>query len=303
MKHSIYALLALSLICAGCKREQDGVRDDSKPDKMGAQAAKKGVFPSGPIDPGTIAAYRKLGAAHGGCLGRVFPNEWTFHANNDAGVQFMPGFHFQQLPTGNLPEVGVPFGLSFGPGAFSDTQLQELMGLKNLTTLCLQNEQVTDTVLRVLADEGLLHILGRLFGDDPSPGRPKSADEVTSLALDNCPVGDAGLKELTLLVNLRVVFLNNTKITGGGMKHLAGFTRMTRLHLIKTNVDDAGLKDLAPLQNLETLNLYGTKITDGGMKDLAVLKRLKSVQVSGTKVTAAGVAELRLALPECAVSR
>ena len=118
--------------------------------------------------------------------------------------------------------------------------LKELAGLTKLTELGLSESQLSDANLRVLRQIGLLHCLNQA----ESRERPKSAEQITSLALCRSPVTDAGLRELATLKNL------------------------TWLDLRDTRVADAGLKELAGLKNLDTLLLQGTQVTDAGVHEL-----------------------------------
>jgi len=58
---------------------------------------------------------------------------------------------------------------------------------------------------------------------------------------------------------------------------------------------------LMKLQQLEKLYLNRTKISDAGLKQLAELQQLEWIYLSDTQVTKAGFAELKKALPNCAV--
>jgi hypothetical protein len=123
----------------------------------------------------------------------------------------------------------------------TDRGLKELAGLTKLTELALSESQLTDAKLRVLREIGLLHCLSQVGGGRK---RPKSAEEITSLALCRSPIGDAGLRELAGLKNLAWLDLRDTRVT------------------------DAGLKELVNLKNLATLLLQGTQATDGGVAEL-----------------------------------
>jgi hypothetical protein len=68
-------------------------------------------------------------------------------------------------------------------------------------------------------------------------------------------------------------------------------------------VTDAGLKELAALKQLQWLELSWTQVTDAGLKVLAGLTQLKRLYLSGTQVTDAGLQNLRVALPECRMSK
>jgi hypothetical protein len=124
----------------------------------------------------------------------------------------------------------------------TDRGLKELAGLKNLTTLGLSESQLSDTTLRALREIGLLHVLSEASA--PKGERPKSADDVGSLALCRTPVTDAGLKELVELKNLTWLDLRESRVTDVGLKELAGLKHLTRLLLQDTRVTAAGIAEL-----------------------------------------------------------
>jgi hypothetical protein len=81
----------------------------------------------------------------------------------------------------------------------------------------------------------------------------------------------------------------------------ADLEKVTYLGLLFTKTTDAGLKDIAKLQQLIFLNLGSTEITDAGLKVIAKLQNLKVLFLTFTKITKAGAAELKKALPKCAI--
>lgn len=119
--------------------------------------------------------------------------------------------------------------------------LKELAGLTKLGELALAEAQLSDANLRVLREIGLLHCL-----DQAGAGgeRPRSAEEITSLALCRSPVTDAGLRELAGLRNLTWLDLRDTWVTDVGLKELAGLKRLATLLLQGTQVTEAGVAKL-----------------------------------------------------------
>ncbi|MDW7995999.1 MAG: leucine-rich repeat domain-containing protein [Gemmatales bacterium] len=172
--------------------------------------------------------------------------------------------------------------------------------MKRLAILYLDTHHITDATLAILREAGLLHTLSRALA--PKNQRPRNAEEVTELWLSDTRITDAGLKELATLKKLKTLHLCGTGLTDVGLKELAALQNLTTLDLSDTPITDAGLKELAALKNLTTLDLENTRITDAGLKELARLKSLAVLYVDGgTKVTQRGIAELRKALPRCAI--
>ncbi|MGO8753298.1 MAG: leucine-rich repeat domain-containing protein [Thermoguttaceae bacterium] len=114
-------------------------------------------------------------------------------------------------------------------------------------------------------------------------------------------VGDAGLKPLTGLTELRFLFLQNTKVTDAGLEHLKGLTRLVTLYVGETKVTDAGLEHLKGLTRLVTLYVGETTVTDAGLEYLKGLTRLRGLSLESTKVTDEGVRKLKRVLPHCEI--
>ena len=123
----------------------------------------------------------------------------------------------------------------------------------------MNDDKITDASLLVLHSLDLVHALSQAEGKDGS--RPMAAEEVVSLELEQTDVTDAGLKELSGLINLEKLDLNQVKVT------------------------NAGIKELAPFKKLRELNLWGTKVTDAGLKGLSNHKKLTLLQLDREKVT------------------
>ena len=182
----------------------------------------------------------------------------------------------------------VSFGLS-NLTKVTATGLKELAGLKNLSSLSIHHQKLTDSVLKSLREVGMLHTLPQAT---KTFERPRSSTEIVSLNLMRTPVTDAGLKELAGLVKLSSLYLQDTQVTDAGLKELAGMKNLGSLDLSFTKVTGTGLKDLAGLEKLSALNLSNTQVTDVGMKELAGFVKLTSVDLCNTKVTDAGLKEL-----------
>jgi hypothetical protein len=93
-----------------------------------------------------------------------------------------------------------------------------------------------------------------------------------------------------------------TQVGDAGLRHLAKLTELRQLQLDGTKVTDAGVKNLAGLTNLEeSLGLMGTGVTDAGLVHLRSFKKLRSLDLRNTQVTAAGAGELSRALPKTTI--
>jgi Leucine-rich repeat (LRR) protein len=98
-----------------------------------------------------------------------------------------------------------------------------------------------------------------------------------SLALDDCTIESAGLRDLARMPRLE---------THGTLPNLS------HLDVTYTRIDDAGLDELKKLPRLSTLSLAGTLVTDAGAARLAGIQSLESLDVSCTKLTEVGLLQL-----------
>lgn len=146
-------------------------------------------------------------------------------------------------------------------------------------------------------------------------------------------ITDAGLQNLSGLVELEVLNLYGNSLTDAGLKSLHPFRKLKELNLSLLDLNDAGIEHLTllktlehlellysegfagptlsdsvvqplkPLSELKTLNLTGSGLTDRGLEQLQSLTKLKSLQLVRTKVTDDGVQIFRKSLPDCEVVR
>lgn len=100
----------------------------------------------------------------------------------------------------------------------TDTILKDVCRLKGLVKLKLNEEQLNDRALKILAEMSLLHTLDRAQAE--SETRPKNTHEIHTLNLQGCKVSDASLTLLAALRSLRSMDLRNTQVTEAGLKKL-----------------------------------------------------------------------------------
>ena len=60
---------------------------------------------------------------------------------------------------------------------------------------------------------------------------------------------------------------------------------------------------LYKFRKLRSLDLRDTEITDGSVRRIAALKRLEHLDIRGTQISDDGLRELRVALPNCEITR
>src|SRR5262245_8361074 len=119
-----------------------------------------------------------------------------------------------------------------------ESALASLRGLKCVTNLTFDNEDVTDDSLAVL--DGLINLNALVLLE---------CKQVTG-------TGFSVLPKLTQLKTLNVV----GPLTDAACKHIAGVKSLQELRLINTKITDPGLRELRELPALELLGLEGTPI-------------------------------------------
>ena len=112
------------------------------------------------------------------------------------------------------------------------------------------------------------------------------------LGLNNSPVKDDGLTELSRLLELRVVDLTNTRVTDRGLALLAKSRNIWLLNLNSTRISDDGLECLANMPSLRLLYLGDTSLSNAGLKHLEKLPQLEAVKLTRLSVTDDGLTSL-----------
>jgi len=131
---------------------------------------------------------------------------------------------------------------------------------------------------------------------------------------------DRNLEVLRKVPELRTLTLTNTQVTDGGLAILSEFPNLNALFIANIDhvkligpagarlntvpqISGKGLAMLKGLSKLESIQLIGPITTDADLLAMRELKSLLFVDLKDTSVTDAGVAELKRALPNCAIRR
>lgn len=88
------------------------------------------------------------------------------------------------------------------------------------------------------------------------------------LALEQCGVDDAALREIGRLQPLKQLMLTGASISDQGISHLSRLEHLQTLGLSQTEITDEGLWKLRTLKNLRELDLSNTLVTDEGVERL-----------------------------------
>ena len=120
-----------------------------------------------------------------------------------------------------------------------------LVGLRNLKSLCLSGDAFTDASL-------------------VNVGKMRS---LTGLWLSG-DISDDGLRHLKGLTQLAFLDLQGSAVSDRGIEHIARLTSLRSLDLSRTAVTDSGLPGLQSLKNLESLDLCRTAATSPAIQRL-----------------------------------
>ncbi len=133
--------------------------------------------------------------------------------------------------------------------------------------------------------------------DDYELLRPLNNLQVLNLGV--CGIPEDQLHNIAGHLSLRELNLQNSPLSDNGLAELSELKNLEFLRVSWSNIHDAGLEHLIKLPRLKKLDLAGTSITDAGLDHLAKMTQLEWVDLSKTNVTEDGVAHLFAALPEC----
>lgn len=211
-----------------------------------------------------------------------------------------PGVRGKELPIlKELPALSAAGGariLQFSDSEFTDEDLKQLRGNRQVEILDLSGTKVTDAGLAHLAGLKQLQYL-KLSGTVVTGSGLEhlaALDDLQKLSLYMTLLTDEHLPHLKELPALHMLNLGYTRLTGAGFEHLGDLKQLRSLMLDGLTFEDDDLRHLSGLKKLEFLGLNGTKVSDAGLMHLAGLSKLK-VGVGLSKVTDGGLERFRAA--------
>jgi hypothetical protein len=128
----------------------------------------------------------------------------------------------------------------------------------------------------------------------------RSKPRLTRLSLANSDLTDAQLARLDLRF-VKGLELSGSRVTSNGISLLRHCTKLTTVTLDAEQIAPGSIATLASVQTLESLILRDQVVTDDELIRLAALRGLRYISLHGTSTTPEGRAELRAAMPGCAV--
>ncbi len=182
--------------------------------------------------------------------------------------------------------------LKIGGGTIDDSVLETVGRLPNLTSLLVEDAQITP--------EGLLSLLHRQdfadrlrwFGlsriraiDDRALEGLRRCPRLRTVAMKEMPVSGDFLDRLVgddgTPMPLETLSLNQTELIETAFPKIARFVTLKRLDLAGVLVNAEALKSLAGLPQLRSLNLASSYQTDVSLEPIALFPALESLDLSG----------------------
>jgi thiol-disulfide isomerase/thioredoxin/Leucine-rich repeat (LRR) protein len=177
---------------------------------------------------------------------------------------------------------------------FDDQSLASLADLKSLTSLRLENTDVSGDGFHFLKDLPRLNKVDIYIPEGIQPRLASLAElhHVNSLMVgipELCVPDFAWLAKMPQLTRLQII---RGLVDDRTAAHLAALKNVENLWLDDALLSDDGLRPLLGLKNVVGLQVGGF-LTDKGILQLAALPQLESLQIGSDTVTDAGLQELR----------
>jgi hypothetical protein len=192
--------------------------------------------------------------------------------------EFMPAFErYGQWEAGklaDLPEPEFGFGLQVRDPRITIDHIREFSRFKNLKGLIFMACEFTPGALAELTKLEQLEFL-ILY-----PGRGDK-------------LGNAGLKQVVRLKNLRTLGLRMNDVTDAGLVELLKCEKLVHLEIgMNLDVTDAGMKTIAKMTNLRSLDIYYTRVSDAGLREIGTMTKLQMLDLTSLSITDTGVSHL-----------
>jgi Leucine-rich repeat (LRR) protein len=210
--------------------------------------------------------------------------------------------------------------LVIAANAVNDLSWLSSLAASPLDGISLRDARIPAGQLQHVAKVTNLHDLeicdSKLVGDEgfaPLAGLPK----LDNLRLQNCDLGETGLKGISALENLSRLFLNRVKVPVASTGEIAALKKLNELEMEQCPIGKAFLEGMGNLgnlqwlhlracrpesmtvagwermQNLMDLDLQGTPITDEHLATISRLSHLRGINLRETKITDKGLDRLR----------
>jgi serine/threonine protein kinase/formylglycine-generating enzyme required for sulfatase activity len=189
----------------------------------------------------------------------------------------------------SLKQLGhVPLlGLNLGDSTLDDAAVEEVVKLRSLTYLAVDNTRINDRAVELIAALPALEEL-RLSNTSVTGAVMKylaAAPRLQHLAIHNSHLSDNDLTDLPKFKRLRILALNESKsLRDGCCPPIRAAEWLQEVGLSFTGVGDKGVAELAGHPGLRSLGLAGTAVTSDSLPHLASMPNLRHLSLDSTSV-------------------
>jgi len=184
-----------------------------------------------------------------------------------------------ELPYSEFTDVQMPLiaqapalrNLALDGTRITDDGLAHLIGLKNLETLSISDNDITDRGAR---------LLGRMMS-------------LKHLDLRGTRVTGAAIESLAALPRLESLNLSRTTLDAEQLANLRLLVNLRTLSLDGVSLGDEGVTVLGELASLRRLQMRGTRVTAAGVARLAALIPLETCAIEGVSFSRSDLDALR----------
>ncbi|HEY9783960.1 MAG TPA: serine/threonine-protein kinase [Candidatus Obscuribacterales bacterium] len=187
--------------------------------------------------------------------------------------------------------------------AVNDASLFYLPTLSSIRVLLLRESDVTDEGLQFVERLPKLYFLDLDGAKVSAEGLAKLANlkQLTNLYTSGLTGVAPLLDRLQTAKGLTGFGLCACNLTDDDMRRISRLTSLRDIYLDKSTFSAAGLKNLLKLPNLQSMSLTECALSPDQIAALKEFRKLKSLYLLGNKVAGYEVAELKRALPQCAI--
>lgn len=155
----------------------------------------------------------------------------------------------------------------------------------SLSNLNLVPIRIWERVLRLPNLSNFLASRNPGFTDQHAQELISVCPSLVCLWLDDTPITDQGVIQLSKLPRLRVLAVSNTKLTGAGVRHVARCQSLRYLSLQGLRLTTTDIAPVTTIPTLSTLNLVSNKVDDRVITLPWSKRFLANVSLDNTSVT------------------
>lgn len=195
-----------------------------------------------------------------------------------------------------IPQLRVLSLADVKPGSVTRQGLEQLAAAKNLESLGLSGDWITDelvTGIRPLRNLKTLYVGSAPHLSSGIFANVAEMPELCDLQIYRAPqLSDEGAENLARLGKLRVFIAAQTELSDATLIHLTKLPNVELLNVSHSQVSDAGMQQIATLSSLRILSASFTNISDASLPAVAQLPRLTQLRLNNTAITDAGAQTL-----------